>query len=197
MRLILASASASRARILRGAAVPFTAVPADLDEDALKSELLAQKKTPAAVAAALAQAKAIHVSKAHPHALVLGADQVPEFGDELVSKCTNIAAARLLLLRLRGKPHHLISALALAQDGMLAWTHVETATLRMREFSETFLDAYLSTEGDGLLAGVGCYRLEGMGAQLFESVEGEYFSILGLPLQPLLAELRHRGVIAQ
>ncbi|MGZ5940197.1 MAG: Maf family protein, partial [Rhizomicrobium sp.] len=120
MRLILASASASRARILHGAAVPFTAAPADIDEDALKAELLAQKKVPAAVAAALAQAKAIHVSKAHPHALVLGADQVLEFGDELVSKCTNIAAARLLLLRLRGKPHHLISALALAQDGMVA-----------------------------------------------------------------------------
>jgi septum formation protein len=91
----------------------------------------------------------------------------------------------------------LISALALAQDAKVVWTHVETAKLHMRDFSDAFLDSYLSTEGEGLLAGVGCYRLEGMGAQLFESVEGDYFSIQGLPLQPLLAELRRKGVIAQ
>jgi septum formation protein len=195
--LILASGSASRTRILRGAHVPFTAMPANIDEEGLKIALMASGKSPEAVAAVLAEAKALHVSAAHPDALVLGADQVLEFGGELVSKCADMTAARALLRRLRGKAHRLISALSLVQGGKAIWAYCDTSTLRMRPFSDPFLESYLSTEGEGLLAGVGCYRLEGMGAQLFESVEGDYFSILGLPLQPLLAELRKKGVIAQ
>lgn len=197
MNLVLASASASRARILRAAAVQFTVVPADLDEKTLKQELLARGDEPEAIAAALAAAKALHVSRLRLGSLVLGADQVLLFDGELVSKCPDLVAARDLLLRLRGRAHLLISALVLAQDANVVWTHVETAKLQVRDFSDDFLDSYLSTEGEVLLAGVGCYRLEGMGAQLFESVEGDYFSILGLPLQPLLAELRRKGVIAQ
>jgi septum formation protein len=197
VKLILASGSASRAQILRGAHVPFTAAPADIDEDGLKIALLASGKSPEAVAAALAEAKAVHVSAAQPDALVLGADQVLEFGGDFVSKCADLAAARALLRRLRGKVHRLISALSMAKGGKAIWAFCDTAALRMRPFSDAFLESYLSTEGEGLLAGVGCYRLEGMGAQLFESVEGDYFSILGLPLQPLLAELRKKGVIAQ
>jgi len=197
VNFILASGSASRARILQGAHVPFTVIPADVDEEALKSKLLADSKAANAIAGALAEAKALHVSARHGDALVLGADQILEFNGEIVSKCTDMAAARALLRRLRGKPHRLISALALVQNGKTLWTFSDTAILRVRAFSDDFLEAYLSTEGEGALAGVGCYRLEGMGAQLFESVEGDYFSILGLPLQPLLAELRHRGVIAQ
>jgi septum formation protein len=197
VNFILASGSSSRARVLRGAAVPFTAVPADIEEGAIKQELLSRGDEPAAIAAELADAKALHVSRQHPGALVLGADQVLLFEGELVSKCPDMTAARNLLLRLRGKTHMLISALALAQDGKITWSHIETAKLQMRGFSDAFLATYLSTEGEGLLAGVGCYRLEGMGAQLFERVEGDYFSILGLPLQPLLAELRRKGVIAQ
>lgn len=197
MNLVLASASASRARILRAAAVQFTVVPADLDEKTLKQELLARGDEPDAIAAALAAAKALHVSRLRLGSLVLGADQALLFDGELVSKCPDLVAARDLLLRLRGRAHLLISALVLAQDANVVWTHVETAKLHVRDFSDDFLDSYLSTEGEVLLAGVGCYRLEGMGAQLFESVEGDYFSILGLPLQPLLAELRRKGVIAQ
>lgn len=197
MNLVLASASASRARILRAAAVQFTVVPADLDEKTLKQELLARGDEPEAIAATLAAAKALHVSRLRLGSLVLGADQVLLFDGELVSKCPDLVAARDLLLRLRGRAHLLISALVLAQDANVVWTHVETAKLQVRDFSDDFLDSYLSTEGEVLLAGVGCYRLEGMGAQLFESVEGDYFSILGLPLQPLLAELRRKGVIAQ
>lgn len=197
MRFILASASPARAAVLRAAAVPFTVAPAAIDEARLKSELLATGKDTSQIAATLAEAKAIAVSRLQPDALVLGADQVLEFDGELISKCADMAEARGLLLRLRGKPHRLISALALAEGGRTGWTYCDSATLTMRAFSEGFLDSYLSQEGSRVLAGVGCYRLEGPGAQLFESVKGDYFSILGLPLQPLLAQLRRKGVIAQ
>ena len=197
MRFVLASASPSRAAILRAAAVPFTIMPAEIDEARLKSEMLSTGTGAAQIAAALAEAKAVAVSRRHADALVLGADQVLEFDGELVSKCADMHAARALLLRLRGKSHRLVSALALAQGGKTVWALGDSATLTMRSFSDGFLASYLSEEGTKLLAGVGCYRLEGMGAQLFESVKGDYFSILGLPLQPLLAQLRQRGVIAQ
>lgn len=197
MKLILASASSSRARILRAAAVPFEIVPADIDEDGLKEGLLARGTQPLEVARALAKAKATHVSNAHGDALVLGADQVLQFEGELVSKCADMAAARRLLLKLRGRPHQLISALVLAQAGQVGWTYDDSATLEMRPFSEGFLDAYLAAEGSALLSGVGCYRLEARGAQLFDSIEGDYFCILGLPLVPLLVELRRTGVITR
>jgi septum formation protein len=196
MTLILASASSPRARILRGAGVPFVSIPADIDESALKAKFRIQKKTADEAALALAEAKAIHVSTGHANELVLGADQVLEFAGDLLSKCSDLAEARQLLLRLRGKRHRLISALALARAGRVTWTYSESAGLTMRKFSDAFIDAYLAAEGSEVLAGVGCYRLETLGAQLFESVEGDYFSILGLPLQPLLAELRRMGVIA-
>ncbi len=197
MNLVLASGSASRARILRGAHVPFVAIPADIDEEALKRKFVAEGKAPDAIASSLAEAKALHVSARRSNALVLGADQILEFDGEIVSKCADMTAAKTLLQRLRGKSHRLISAPALVENGKVVWTFRDTSIMHMRQFGDAFLETYLSTEGEGLLAGVGCYRLEGMGAQLFESVEGDYFSILGLPLQPLLAELRRKGVIAQ
>jgi len=172
-------------------------MPAVIDEARLKAEMLSTGTGAAQIAAALADAKAVAVSRRHADALVLGADQVLEFDGELVSKCADMHAARALLLRLGGKSHRLVSALALAQGGKTVWAFGDSATLTMRSFSDGFLASYLSEEGTKLLAGVGCYRLEGMGAQLFESVKGDYFSILGLPLQPLLAQLRQRGVIAQ
>ena len=197
MKLILASASPSRARILHGAAVAFDVVPAHIDEDALKANLVAQNRKPYEIGLALAEAKATYVSAIHRDAVVLGADQILQFGDDVISKCSDMAAARKLLLKLRGKTHRLISALVLAQAGKARWSHSETATLKMRVFSEDFLDAYLAAEGDDLLSGVGCYRLETRGVQLFDSIEGDYFCILGLPLVPLLAELRRMGVIAR
>jgi septum formation protein len=195
VNLILASASQARAKILQGAAVPFTALPAAIDEEALKVTLLADGAPAEEIAAALAAAKASHVSTARPDSLVLGADQTLVFAGKLVNKSVALAQARTLLLQLRGKAHQLISALALAQGGKLVWTHSDTSTLQVRHFSEGFLDDYLAREGGALLGGVGCYRLEGMGMQLFESIEGDYFSILGLPLLPLLVELRKKGVI--
>jgi nucleoside triphosphate pyrophosphatase len=196
VNFILASGSASRRRVLTAAGVPFTAIPAGIDEAALKDKLLAGGTGLADIAGALAEAKALHVSRDQLGALVLGADQTLLLDGELISKCADLDQARALLRRLRGNPHRLVSALALARDGGVLWRHGESPQLWMRDFSDAFLDRYLSTEGEGLLSGVGCYRLEGMGAQLFARVEGDYFSILGLPLQPLLAELRRHGVIA-
>ncbi len=196
MTFVLASGSASRRRVLAAVGVPFAAIPAQIDEDARKDKLLSQGLPLQAVADALAQAKAEHVSGLHPDALVLGADQTLLFEGELISKCPDVPAARALLQRLRGKEHKLVSALVLVRGGAVLWRHAAHASLAMRAFSDVFLDAYLSTEGEGILGCVGCYKLEGLGAQLFERVEGDYFSILGLPLQPLLAELRRQGVIA-
>ncbi|MEI9885584.1 MAG: Maf family protein [Rhizomicrobium sp.] len=196
MILILASASAARKQVLTAAQVPFAAVPADIDEAGLKDEFLAAGLDVSGVAVRLAEAKAVQVSRAHPGELVLGADQTLLFEGTLVSKCADLAAARALLSRLRGKDHWLVGGLALARDGRVFWRYSETSVLTMRAFSDTFLDAYLSTEGEGILACVGCYRLEGLGAQLFARIEGDYFSILGLSLQPLLTELRNQGVIA-
>ena len=196
MKLILASGSASRRQILTAAQVPFTAIPAGIDEDGLKDDLLARRVDISGIATELSDAKTLHVSAQHPEALVLGADQTLLFDGKLVSKCADLASARILLRQLRGKAHLLVGALTLVRGGTVIWRHAESAKLTMRDFSDAFLDTYLSTEGEGILSCVGCYKLEGMGAQLFEEIEGDYFSILGLPLQPLLAELRKQGVIA-
>lgn len=194
--MILASASASRKAVLAAAGVPFEAIPAAVDETVLKARLLASGTVLTGIAPALAEAKALAVSADHPEALVLGADQTLLFDGELVSKCADLAGARRLLSRLRGRRHQLVGGLVLARGGAPVWRHTETSNLAMRAFSDAFLDAYLEEEGAAILGCVGCYRLEGLGAQLFEAVEGDYFSILGLPLQPLLAELRRQGVIA-
>lgn len=195
MTFVLASGSESRARILKQAGVPFQVQPAQVDEDTVKDALLAEGAGHAAVADALAELKAIRVSASQPDALVLGADQVGSFEGALLSKCESMSAARTLLRRLRGKTHELISALVLAKSGAPVWRHTARSRLVMRAFSDAFLEEYLAREGEVLLKGVGCYRVEGLGAQLFEKVDGDYFSIQGLPLLPLLAALRTQGVI--
>ncbi|HEY5338299.1 MAG TPA: Maf family protein [Rhizomicrobium sp.] len=196
-RLILASASESRAKILRHAGVDFTVAPAHVDEDAIKDSMLAARHSHRAVADALAELKALRVSAAHPGALTLGADQVLFFEGQLISKCETMAQARDLLMRLRSKKHELFSAAVLAKDGAAVWRHVAKATLTMSDFSDAFLDAHLAAGGETLLSGVGCYRLEDRGVQLFAQVEGDYFAILGLPLIPLLSALREQGVICR
>jgi septum formation protein len=195
--LILASASSSRARMLRDAGVPFTQTAAHVDEDAVKESLLAEGVDPAGVADALAELKALRISNNAGDTLVLGADQVLNFAGELISKMPDMTSARALLKRLSGKRHELISAAVLARGGAIIWRHAGHVGLQMRSLSDAFLDDYLAREGDVLLKGVGCYRLEGLGAQLFERVEGDYFSVLGLPLLPLLAQLRELGVLAK
>jgi septum formation protein len=195
--MILASASQPRAKLQRDAGVTFDVAPARVDEEALKQSLLAEKASHRDIADALAELKALRVSASHPGEWVLGADQVLSFDGALVSKCESLAEARNLLLRLRGKTHDLISAMVLAKNGAPVWRHVEKATLAMRDFSDAFLDDYLAQEGEALLSGVGCYRLEGRGAQLFSRVNGDHSTILGLPLVPLLSALREQGVIAK
>jgi septum formation protein len=195
--LILASASPYRRKMLQAAGLSFRIVPADVDEAALKRGLAAQspKPTPAAVADVLACAKAESVSVRHSSTTVIGADQILALGSELLDKPGDLAAARVQLERLRGKTHRLISAVALAEAGKVLWTHVDEAVLTMRLFSPEFLDRYLAEAGPGLGQIVGAYEIEGPGVQLFERVEGDHFTIIGLPLVPLLAELRSRGVI--
>jgi septum formation protein len=192
-RLILASKSAARRAMLEGAAVPFTVHVADVDEDAIKAQLADHDA--AELAVELARAKALAVSRHHEDAWVLGADQTLAFEGGRVSKAKSLEAARGRLMQMRGRSHQLHSGAALARNGQIVWSGVDTATLTMREFSDVFLDRYLATEGEGLLSCVGSYRLEGMGSQLFEAVEGDYFTVLGLPLWPVLAELRRAGVL--
>lgn len=190
--LILASKSAARRAILTGAGVAFDVKVAGVDEEALKTPGV----DAAELAVELARAKALAVSELHPEALVLGADQTLAFDGGLVSKAPNLDEARARLVQMRGKAHQLHSGAALARNGQVIWSGVDTVQMRMRDFSDAFLDAYLAAEGHELLACVGSYRLEGMGSQLFEAVEGDYFTVLGLPFWPVLDQLRHAGVIA-
>jgi septum formation protein len=192
--LILASGSSTRAQLLRQCGVPFRVRQPLVDEEMVRQSI--QGAEGRDVADALAELKAVRVSGSLPDALVLGADQVLVCDGSLFTKAATIDAARAQLLRLRGRRHQLVTAAVLARDAAPIWRYVDTSTLWMREFSDRFLESYLEAEGDGLLGSVGCYRLEGIGAQLFERIEGDYFSILGLPLVPLLAALRQHSVVA-
>ncbi len=192
---ILASGSTTRAQLLAQAGIAFDVVPARIDEEAVKASLRAEGAPLARVPEVLAEMKALRVSAQQPEALVLGADQILAFEDRVISKSDDVAGARRLLQALRGREHRLIGAAVLAKGGSAIWRHVETATLTMRNFGDAFLDDYLAREGEAALSSVGCYRLEGPGVQLFSSIKGDYFSILGLPLLPLLAALRQHGVI--
>ncbi len=197
-QIILASASRARREMLAGAGVPFTVEAADVDEPAIRKKLLAGPRPvePRDIAEALARAKAEDVSRRHKGAVVIGGDQVLALGSELLTKAKDEAAARATLMKLRGRVHELHSAVALAADGGVLWAHTATARLKMRDFSDAFLDEYLTRAGDRIGQSVGAYELEGLGVQLFEAIEGDYFTILGLPLLPLLAELRAHGMIA-
>ncbi|MGZ6019495.1 MAG: Maf family protein [Phenylobacterium sp.] len=193
-RLVLASKSATRRAVLDGAGVAYDAVGSGVDEDAAKTGLLAKRASPRQIAEALAEDKALAVSVGRPE-LVIGADQTLEFQGALYDKVETIAAARERLKQLRGKPHMLHSAVVVAQGGATVWRETQSATLRMRDFSDAFLEDYLAAEGEAALGSVGCYRLEGMGVQLFSKIEGDYFTILGLPLMGLLELLRRRGIL--
>ena len=195
--LILASTSAVRARLLREACVPFEVYPAGIDEAEVKASMWGENLDAPAVADILAELKAIRVSTAYPQALVLGCDQILAFDGRLIDKSVDLNEARTLLRELRGKEHQLVTACVLARDGAAVWRRLEHCRLWMRPFSDAFLDEYLQTEGDKVLGSVGRYHLEGRGIQLFERVEGDYFSILGLPLLPLLAALREQRIIGQ
>ena len=193
--VILASKSAARRAVLDGAGVPFEAAVAGVDEEAVKTALLAQGAGPRAIAEALAEQKAVRISAARP-GLVIGADQTLEFEGGLYDKVDSLDAARARLALLRGKPHQLHSAVVVAKDGAAIWRETVSATLTMRDFSNAFLEHYLAVEGEAALGSVGCYRLEDLGAQLFARIEGDYFTILGLPLLGLLELLRQHQVLS-
>jgi septum formation protein len=192
-RLVLASKSAARRVMLADAGVPFSVQVADVDEAAVKA--VHDPADAAGLAVELARVKALAVSRHDADAWVLGADQTLAFDGGLVSKAPSLDAARVRLKAMRGRVHYLHSGAALARNGQVVWSGVDTATMRVRAFSDAFLESYLAAEGEALLGCVGSYRLEGMGAQLFEAVEGDYFTVLGLPLWPVLAELRRAGVL--
>ena len=190
--VVLASKSSARRAVLDGAGVPYEAATAGVDEDTIKSAMLAEGASAREIADALAELKAIKVSRSRPE-FVVGADQTLEFEGELYDKAETLPQARARLQALRGKPHKLHSAVVVAKDGAPIWREVVTATLTMRDFSDAFLEDYLAAEGEAALGSVGCYRLEGLGVQLFSKIEGDYFTILGLPLMGLLDLLRRHG----
>jgi septum formation protein len=195
--LILASGSPYRRKMLEDAGLSFHVSAAGVDEAALKRGLSvkAPRPAPSDIAQALASAKAVAVSGVNPGAAVIGADQILVLGDEMFDKPGNVAAARAQLERLRNKTHNLVSAVVLAQDGKVVWSHADEAQMTMRPFTPAFLDRYLAEVGAGLNQIVGAYEIEGRGIQLFDRVAGDHFTIIGLPLVPLLTELRARGVI--
>ncbi len=191
--LVLASKSDVRAKILAAAGLRLEIRPADIDERVLE----AAANDAADAARLLARAKAQSVAKTVPGRLVLGADQTLALGETRLSKPKDRAVARAQLQALRGKTHLLHSALTLVRDDRVLFEHADTARLTTRAFSDAFLDAYLDLAGDTALASVGAYQIEGAGIHLFERVEGDYFTILGLPLLPLLDFMRQAGFVAK
>lgn len=194
MSIILASQSASRTAMLSAAGVPFIAEPAHADEAAVKATMAGQP--PRDVADALAELKALKVSARHPGRLVLGSDSLAVLGDgTILDKPRDRDDARDHLIRMSGKRHDLVSAAVIAENGRPVWRHVEAARMFVRPLSDAFIEAYLDAEWPAISACVGCYRIEGPGAQLFSRIEGSQFTVLGMPLLPVLAHLRERGML--
>lgn len=196
-RLILASGSTARRTLLEAAGLNFDVIPANIDEGKIRDAIVGATANVEGsdIAGVLAAEKARLVSIEHPNALVVGADQVLTLGGKFFSKAENLAEAREILSMLRGRTHELVSAVALARNGEVHWQTSATAEMTMRSFSDEFLGCYLEKMGERALHIVGCYELEGPGVQLFEDIDGDYFTILGIPLLELLARLRHEGMV--
>lgn len=192
--IILASGSPFRRSMLANAGLDFRVEKPDIDERAVEAAV-GGEVTPDDLAAILAEAKALDVSGRHPDALVIGSDQTLSLGDEIFHKPADMEAARRHLLKLSGKTHSLNSAVAVAKGGETLWRHVGIAHLTMRPLDPAFIGRHLARVGDKALQSVGAYQIEGEGIQLFEKIEGDHFTIVGLPLLPLLAELRNLGAI--
>jgi septum formation protein len=193
--LTLASKSAARARLLAGAGVVFDVAESGVDEDEVKIRLLGDGASPREIALALAEAKALTVSRGRT-GLVIGADQTLDMDGALFDKAASIEEVRRRLQTFRGRAHQLHSGVAVARDGALIWREVQSAHLAMRGFTDAFLETYLARNSRAALSSVGCYQLENEGLQLFERIEGDYFTILGLPMLGLLDLLRREGAIA-
>lgn len=194
-KLILASASAHRLALLAHAGLTVEAVPSTIDERAVEAPLLASGAGPEDVAEVLAEAKATEVSERLPEALVVGADQTLGLDGDLLHKPSDMEAARRQLLALSGRTHRLTSAVVLAQGGTVLWRHSAQADITFRELTPPEVGRYLAKAGPAALGSVGAYQVEGLGIRLMSKIEGDFFTIVGLPLLPLLGELRSRGVL--
>ena len=194
--LILASASSIRLTLLRNAGLTVAALPARIDEDAIRAALQADHAKPRDVADTLAELKARKVADRHPNAAVLGCDQVLVFDGQVWSKPADLAEARSQLQTLRGHTHQLLSALVLYHGAKPIWRHMGSAKLTMATVSDAWLEAYIARNWPTVSGSVGAYQIEGEGIRLFSAVEGDYFTILGLPLLPLLSYLALSGFIA-
>ncbi|HVW57928.1 MAG TPA: Maf-like protein [Rhizobiaceae bacterium] len=193
--LVLASGSPHRQKMLKDAGLHFRVIKPVIDERAVESTVADTGVTPEELALILAEAKALDVSERSPDALVIGADQTLSLDDRLFHKPADMDAARRHLLTLSGKTHHLNSAFALARYGRTIKRHTEIARMTMRKLDPAFIGRYLARVGGKALTSVGAYQIEGEGIQLFDRIEGDYFTIVGLPLLPLLACLREEGAI--
>lgn len=194
-KIVLASASVSRARMLTDAGLTFTTAPAYVDEDSVKQALQQEKADALDVAETLAELKAVKVSVNHPQVLTIGADTILDFKGTWFDKPVDLDHAKAHLMTLRGQTHHLATAVVIAVDGKRIWHARDLSELTMRHFSDDFIDQYVAEAGDALLTSVGAYQLEGLGAHLFERINGDFFSILGLPLLPVLSFLRDRNAV--
>jgi len=193
-RLILASTSSGRRLVLANAGVPFEALSPEVDEAEIKRTLAQRSADGREIAETLAERKACRISEEHRDALVIGADQVMACAGRMFDKPASLEEARAHLQFLRSRQHELISAVCVAQGGRAIWRCTETARLTMHDFDDAFLDRYLAASGKEVLTSVGCYRLEGLGPHLFSAIDGDFFTILGLPLLPLLPFLARHGI---
>lgn len=193
--LVLASASPFRRMLLENAGIVFQAKAAEIDERGLEERIEAQHSSPEDVALILAEAKARNVGTAFPGDIIIGSDQTMSLGSRVYHKPKDMGEARDHLLSLSGQTHQLNSAIVLTRGNDVLWKHVSSARLSVRVLSPTFIDRHLQRAGEKVLSSVGAYQLEGEGIQLFEKIDGDYFTILGLPMLPLLAKLRELGVI--
>jgi len=193
--LILASKSPFRSALLKNAGIEFSTASAEIDERAVEAPLYETGATPEEVAQVLAEAKALDVSEKNPGAVVIGCDQTLSLGDEIFHKPADMEAARRQLLKFSGMTHQLNSAVVLVKDGETLWRHVSIARMTMRDLDPGFVGRYLGRVGGDALSSVGAYQVEGPGIQLFDRIDGDYFTIVGLPLLPLLAELRKEKLI--
>ena len=193
--LVLASTSAARQSLLAHAGLTFEALAAPVDERDIEAPLIAAGASPETIAQHLAEAKALSVLSLRPGAVVIGGDQVLDLDGERFVKPGDRAGARRQIERLAGRTHRLVSAVAIARDGAIRWTHASEARLAMRPLTPAAIEHYLDSAGEGIYGSVGAYHLEGAGVRLFETVSGDYFTILGLPLLPLLGWLRGEGLI--
>ncbi|MCB1487868.1 MAG: Maf family protein [Bauldia sp.] len=194
-RIVLASGSSTRRAILANAGIRFEAIPSDVDERRVEEPLIAAGRSAAEIAMALAEAKALDVGAHADDATVIGADQTLDADGRRWIKPASMDEARDQLVTLAGRSHKLQTAVAGVRDGAIRWRHLDSATLTLRPLTPDAIDRYLDTVGEAALGSVGAYQIEGPGIQLFERIEGDFFTILGLPILPLLAWLRAEGAL--